>query len=484
MTLPTPIKTWEIAGPLTATDPVDTNVHKKVQLAIINLLLDGATPATVAGSCDAAAAGMDGVNRWTDFTKLGWGVPGLEAHSWIVLNLVGTGGHQVCFDLSGAGTGCSEIDVYVSPTGVFAGGSTLARPTAADEWAVRERTLAYLFQESGGDTVYLTGWLSSDGACRQIVAYKGGNEIVNVAFLVPRSPASWWTTPLVARVTRCGAPLPAMNVMSAGLLCYLSSAGGYSNRGARAFVSAAMRDPLYYTAQGWGLSQSGYNEMLALATRVIGVDPGGHWPMAPVGQAYNTGALGAGGGGDSFPCGEAFDLYWGSVAIPAGDFAPSLADRQWVKVGHLWMPWGLDATDLETGAVHVATGRDCELVTVGLPDPDTTDPTMTVVSPTPGTELAVDAFLRVQIGDAGGLSLVALYLVRSNQATPELVYWRDAFVGEFAARSTISGSGTVVDPYVLVIGPASGWVRGNRATTVQLEADVVDAAGNYARLSA
>ena len=115
---------------------------------------------------------------------------------------------------------------------------------------------------------------------------------------------------------------------------------------------------------------------------------------------------------------------------------------------------------------------------------DTTDPVIELVSPAAGTDLAEAGFVTLRAYDVGdGLELVALWAVFSDEIDPVPIYLRSAFQGRFASRSSISGSGTLADPYLLVLAPSEMWERKTTARTVQLEADVIDAAGNLVALT-
>lgn len=85
---------------------------------------------TVVGSSNSTAAGLDGVDRLTTSTNFVWANAG-SAHSWVVYRRYDDS--QVCIDMSNS-SAISGITVVVSPTGVFTGGTTTNRPTAADQY--------------------------------------------------------------------------------------------------------------------------------------------------------------------------------------------------------------------------------------------------------------------------------------------------------------------------------------------------------------
>lgn len=98
---------------------------KYLMLNMVDMLL-GIPGVTCEGSCDGSTAGMDGVNRWTDASKVIRASSG--ARSWIALG----GLIRICIHLNG--TGESQPGEYAFAKAAFTGGTTSARPTSPDEW--------------------------------------------------------------------------------------------------------------------------------------------------------------------------------------------------------------------------------------------------------------------------------------------------------------------------------------------------------------
>jgi hypothetical protein len=129
MSLPVPAKTWQFSH---ITVPAGTTGLAELQhglrVAIVGAFIGfGTGAATVAGSSNSLAAGMDAVNRWTTDVSLVWATSG-NPHSWIVLNFGGK--YFLLLDLNAFGA--QQMSAYLSFAG-FTGGSTTARPTATDE---------------------------------------------------------------------------------------------------------------------------------------------------------------------------------------------------------------------------------------------------------------------------------------------------------------------------------------------------------------
>src|SRR5262245_7305465 len=100
MALPAKLKTWQhdnnLNGGFNGSDSFDQGaLFVLVKDAMQNFALN---PWTCEGSSDSATAGMDAVDRLTDYTKV---VRGGGAHAWIVLEQDASGTPwQVLFDFA------------------------------------------------------------------------------------------------------------------------------------------------------------------------------------------------------------------------------------------------------------------------------------------------------------------------------------------------------------------------------------------------
>ncbi|MFA5758626.1 MAG: hypothetical protein WC942_04615 [Clostridia bacterium] len=196
MAMPTIDKTWQIVE----TSIVTTN-HYQYLLSLKNVLISLPTnPWVVTGSSDAATAGMDGVDRWTDINKL---VRGTSAavRSWIVLKQTGIhADFEICIELSGSNTYNGTI---LWSTAGFTGGATNARPTAT--------SFRFLVNNAGWSNSTSTNCVS----CQLIVMQSTDGECTRAFFITPnaqnlpvcniwfiadkvKNPISGWTTPYYA----------------------------------------------------------------------------------------------------------------------------------------------------------------------------------------------------------------------------------------------------------------------------------------------
>ncbi len=177
MALPTLQKTWQIDANLFVNAMGTTDHCSRVLHGIKESLIGFSTnPLTVAGSGTTAAAAMDAVDRWISPASLTWGT---GAHSWIVLERVD--GIQICFDLNNSSA--TSIDVVVSLSGAFTGGSTTARPTASDEFenvqwnkeATSSTTYYIGFYNTSQATCRYHVWNSTDGLSQRVVGFRRAN---------------------------------------------------------------------------------------------------------------------------------------------------------------------------------------------------------------------------------------------------------------------------------------------------------------------
>jgi hypothetical protein len=144
----------------------------------------------VVGSSDSTTAGMDAVDRITDVSKLVWASGG-GAHSWCAFQFPATGIHL----LWACNTNNAwEATLVASLTG-FTGGSTTARPTAADE-----RVLIAADDWTCGDNTrqVLHMWHSADGLQTIIIICQGGDAKTWIVFGKALEPEAGWTTPYFA----------------------------------------------------------------------------------------------------------------------------------------------------------------------------------------------------------------------------------------------------------------------------------------------
>lgn len=333
MALPVLSKTYQFARanaqPTTNRRLVSTGSglsdQRTVLLHIVNDMLSfPLSPYVVAGSSNSSAAGMDGVNRWTTIANLVFSEDVPAAHSWIVLEQPGiNGGAQVCFDLyspasySGNAANGSTMAVFLSPSGLYTGGSTTARPTATDEVSIISSALSYYLDggTSGASVArdyIVSSMLSTDGQVfRCLVRMPGNRFSVFFNIEVPRDPVSGWTNPVFARWLHGATSVPVYTNYNDGAYLLARAAG------------ASMG--LYVTCEGFVTSMAGQ-------TLTTPNELSGEWEMYTAGLASTT--VGARG-----RHGRIFDFYWISTSHSDGDAFPANGSRQWLCVGDIAIPW-------------------------------------------------------------------------------------------------------------------------------------------------
>jgi len=208
MAFPTIEKTWQHAVnfPLTDTGNATTNMRTIVKRIVDLITGVGGTFTlglwTVRYSCDGVAAGVagDGINRWDSLTDLVWAAAGV-AHSWIVLRQTGIGAtFEVCIDLSSATVGNGTV---VFSEGGFSGGTTTARPTAADEYIWLNNTNLFSSSNTNWHTAWMNVQMSTDGHCTRVILLRGsGDRLQSWFWEKPKTAVSGWSTPFAAyRIT-------------------------------------------------------------------------------------------------------------------------------------------------------------------------------------------------------------------------------------------------------------------------------------------
>lgn len=202
MSAPALVKTWQIEGDILI--PGDSTIYverKTTMLRIVNELLGFASnPATVIGSNNGTASGMDATNRWSTIADL-------NNNSWIVLQQAGVNAKfqiLIFLDANWA-SGTPQFTIYVSRAAGFGtanggtDGSTSTRPTATDE----DLALNGSNLPGAGTTVAtrLYVWQSTDGQMTRVLlrnattgAWSGSWE-----WGKPRNPRTLWTNACVYR---------------------------------------------------------------------------------------------------------------------------------------------------------------------------------------------------------------------------------------------------------------------------------------------
>ena len=110
------------------------------------------------------------------------------------------------------------------------------------------------------------------------------------------------------------------------------------------------------------------------------------------------------------------------------------------------------------------------IVIDGSSSPDVTPPTISVVSPTPGSTIRTSDPFVVDVTDAGGFAIIALTAEIPAGGAHEVVWLRGDFSAAYADASTITA---IADGFRFSILRRNGWTA---SPTFHVEA--VDNAGN------
>lgn len=318
MTLPVVEKTWQFDLNRTVLGATGVTVYAKPTLRAIKdrLKAFGTLPATVSYSCGGAApvagAAADGVDRWAADADVVHVAAAGTAHSWMVLNLVGMGTPtpQLLIDCIGS-TSSHFAEFFFSPSGAFTGGTTLNRPTAADEYKINYRT--NWLQAASATNVRLHLWQSTDGACRR-VAVMYNNFLTSLWILDNlKNPRGGTASPYLCTVIGSSGPSTDTGTFTEMFANYSLFVKNSSSVG---------------TA---GLSCEGVSTGGLGAIQTSADDIDASWPILPIGVFSNTaGARGR--------YGQVFDLWYGSTGNANGQEFDDAGGKVLGQLGHLLFP--------------------------------------------------------------------------------------------------------------------------------------------------
>lgn len=329
MALPTLTKTWEfkVNQAITATGTAlatNRTILKAIKDSLISSsdYVNGAnvstTPAnmfTVRYSCDGTTAGSagDGVDRWSDISKLNWANAG-SAHSWMVLRQAAIGSnYEILISCEASAGNGQSLLIAVSPSAGFTGGTTLLRPTATDESVIINGTIWGGVVNTDAN-VKLHVFKSSDGECWRVFVANGGQ--INTSWIMEKSKSSntSWANRGIALALGAGA---ATNTLSNNNLYSLAN---FYGRGASAMT-------MYLATMSCG---PGLLNVLETNPDDLSSD----WDF--FGQQLFTITA-----GNKWCRGELNDVWYGSTTIASGDSFPLSVspNSQFVQFGSLVFPW-------------------------------------------------------------------------------------------------------------------------------------------------
>lgn len=265
---------------------------------------------TCLGSSDSTTAALDNTNRWTTIAKLVFS-GGSNPHSWIVLKQAGASNVQLLIDLhyfSG-----QQFDVYLSFAG-FTGGSTTARPTAADEKVIGSGAIPF---SPSSASYRLHVWSSTDGAATYVVLYSVNAQMFFMAIGATQNvpTALTWTNPVWATCQWGGSALKFSNIGSNAF------SWGLLGAGTPAWCSFSLTTE-YTGPVGVITTSQNYPD-----------DDTGEYPFTPIGL-FSTTASHRGRKA------TIVDLWWGESSNNSGDNYPGSGTLyQFVQYGDLTFPW-------------------------------------------------------------------------------------------------------------------------------------------------
>lgn len=319
MALPILSKTWQWSVNRLTSNAYSASVGANAPSHVAWTIKEALTsmplnPWVVAGSSDAVTGGMDGVDRWTDYTKIK-GYTG--AHSWIVLTQPGwNGGAQILFDFALETANYQRQAIrMLSPGGLFTGGSNTAAPTAADSILLGS---GYWMPRSATNW-WTHVWQSTDGACTRIAVCANNQVQIWIMFETLTDVEPTTTCPILAWWPNISDNLTNWNADIGRLV--KAANGRFSPDGTPEHAAST-----YFAAHGYSANTA----MEHCNMRNSYTNEWHMWPMHVMCEATGTRGW----------FGRLMDIYVGPpLSMPPGLTMPDDGSFKWVSVGDLWLPW-------------------------------------------------------------------------------------------------------------------------------------------------
>jgi len=318
MALPALQKTWEhsvnIAAASSTADETDVD---ETLLAMKNALVDGVTftaPWSIVSSSNGTTA--DASDNWTTIADIVHNTAG-NAHSWIVLEAP-VGDVQICLNTGWNNTIPERIEVVVSLSGAFTGGSTTNRPTASDEVIASTSTTNILPTTTFNSTVHCS--ISDDGEQTRLFVMISGVVYITLIVGELADTPTGLTDPSFVIYAGVGSASDMLSISNIWNNCVLrcNDGGAFTVRLSGEAVQVGT------TAGSFDLFSS-YPVDNAFSAE---------WHMGPVGVWGVSGSPQAG------KVGNLPDVWWGQENVNTGDQYPSTGTLyQFVQLGDLIFPW-------------------------------------------------------------------------------------------------------------------------------------------------
>lgn len=287
-------------------------------------------------SCDSVTAGAkgDGVNRWAAAGNLVWANAG-TAHSWIVLRQTGIGAtFELLISLENGGAG--DAVIAFSVTG-FTGGTTLARPTAADEVPLLNPSGTQSWGATNTAAIASTLHVlkTADGKSTRVLICRNGFVPGYWIFEQPDNVPTGYSTPAVGCVLGDGTIAPATSRPVFANVSNVANAYGRTSENYAAFLTSA-GDVLH--------------GLLAI-NQTVPSDMGASWPLFETG-AYSVTTNSRGRNG------KVVDHWTTAVTLVDSDTFPAAGTNNFVVFGDTVQPWNTTVPIFGGG---VSTARDGDL---------------------------------------------------------------------------------------------------------------------------
>lgn len=331
MALPTLVRTWQFRPNQAIFEASSLLTGAKILFRIKESLLGGGTgwldsagaavvtPAVtwaVRGSSNAVtfvAPGGGSPDKWVTEADV---VSGFGSRSWIVLRNTALGAqYEVCWDFRSSAS--QSFEVFISPGGLFTGGSLSARPTASDEIAMPSSVAG---NTSTNTNHQLHIVKDTAGLSTRVFLLRNGILAMVMLLEKPANVVSGWSAANYAAALSTGTAVPPQQGTYAQLFSDISVAG-------RSVGLAGTTIQIYMTCEG---SQSGTN---ALVPQKVGQSPFSlEYPLFPIGIASLTPA-------NASRLGSMVDLYASVAGLSDGTTYPASSGKTWVTFGNTVHPW-------------------------------------------------------------------------------------------------------------------------------------------------
>lgn len=316
MSLPLVEKTWQynVSQQLVSTGSIFGNCQQLLYNIKQSMTTFASSPWTVIRSSDATSVADS--DLWTAANKVNANT-NTTARSWIVLSQPGLGSTQICIDYNSATSGgvYSQLGIWVSPGGVFTGGTTTTRPTASDEYLTTSSESATFAIVDATSSYSLHAMQTIDGYCTRLFYCSSG--VLKGIWMFDTLTDTPITNKVVTVIT-------AINTSGSGSAIIHNSF----------YQAAIIYGKFNSTTYNAYIGSEAYNSSLVVTSgsgSISGIT--GAYPITAISLHSETaGARGR--------IGRFSDLYFGSSSLAPGTTYPvSPDDKEYCQLTPFVMPW-------------------------------------------------------------------------------------------------------------------------------------------------